>query len=299
MYGEWIGPYKNFIKWIDNNYKKLNFNFNNIFSNNFYIDINKKNEVIFKNFLQHYKETCMTFYYLNFSWGLSSGEYNFLSLYSRLFSALELEANGTRVGNIINNLSTEKVICNNILLMIDESDLSYHPKWQSKFIKCLINFLEYEFKGCNIQVILTTHSPIILSDIPNSNVVYLKDGKNIYEKSHNKTFAQNIYTLFNDGFFLETPIGKFAKHKIEYISQVLNSKGPKIDDKSINNIKKIIGFIGEPVKKYALENKLLKLEESYESDDLKHVMKKFDKLSSDDKTKLIKHIIDIKNQYKS
>lgn len=112
----------------------------------------------------------------------------------------------------------------NILLLIDELDLYCHPAWQQKLIYYLLEELRIQFAGKNVQLIFTTHSPIVLSDIPKSNTVYLRrsgDGKMLIDKPHNhyETFGSNIYKLFNDAFFLEKSgqIGEFAKRKIENI----------------------------------------------------------------------------------
>lgn len=208
LYTEWITPYKEFIYWLNRNYKEINFDFSqvnmNLLNNSYFlVDINEDNRKLFDEFFDLYRRTCGQFYYLNFSWGLSSGENNLLSLYSRLFSTLKIKTDGSRGDEVINNFSTGEIKCNNILLLIDEADLSYHPEWQRNFIYSLLRFLASVFYNCNVQVILTTHSPIILSDVPRSNVTYLKQGKNDSDNLHMETFGQNIYTLFNDAFFFE------------------------------------------------------------------------------------------------
>ena len=129
LYTNWLAPYKEFIDWLNRNYKKINFDFSevnmNLLNNSYFlVDINEANRKLFDEFFDLYRRTCRQFYYLNFSWGLSSGENNLLSLYSRLFSTLKIKTDGSRGDELINNFSTGEIKCNNILLLIDEADLS-------------------------------------------------------------------------------------------------------------------------------------------------------------------------------
>lgn len=155
-------------------------------------------------------------------WPLSSGEYNLLSLYSRLH---ELHNSMSK-----NHRSSEY----NIVFLLDEGESSLHPKWQQQYIKSIIDLTDDIFDNANIQIILTTHSPILLSDIPGDNVIYLnKDNK------HNqklKTFGSNIYNLYRHGFFLSGSnfgiLGDFATGKLKQIEEIIFKW-----EKKINNIK--------------------------------------------------------------
>ena len=59
---------------------------------------------------------------------------------------------------------------------------------------------------------IVTHSPFILSDIPESNVLYL--GREEASTVGN-TFGANIYDLLRDSFFLKSDIGELAHSKID------------------------------------------------------------------------------------
>ncbi|MDR0605667.1 MAG: hypothetical protein LBG80_15325 [Bacteroidales bacterium] len=106
-----------------------------------------------------------------------------------------------------------------------------------------------------MQIILTSHSPIIVSDFPKNNIIFLdtdKDCKCKVVKSitRENTFGANIHTLYKNSFFLNgLPIGEFAKVKIEQLFKKLQAGN--IDDK----IYKEIQLIGEPL----LKNQLMKL----------------------------------------
>lgn len=64
------------------------------------------------------------------------------------------------------------------IVIIDDIDLHLHPSWQRQ----VINAFRHIFP--NIQFILTTHSPQVLSNVPRENVFILKDFKLEPNKPH-------------------------------------------------------------------------------------------------------------------
>ena len=149
--------------------------------------------------------------------------------------------------------STEK----NIILLIDEIDLYCHPEWQRKFIKYMIDELTKQFNGYRVQIIFSTHSPIVLSDIPHENIIYLGQGKR--QSPQSQSFGQNIHTLLKDGFFIESTIGEFAKSRIQNTNDdldvyICNEKA--LSNKKYKEYKQIIDIVGEPIIKNHLNEKL-------------------------------------------
>ncbi|MGG7198540.1 AAA family ATPase [Clostridium butyricum] len=261
-----IDSYINIIDYLESNYEKLSISFDPFYEYKqdmrITINLNDSNEQIFKEFFKLYEETCFNHRYLRFSWNLSSGENNLLSMYSKFFSILNKNM------KVINNFETNNTECNNIIILIDEADMSFHPRWQQEYIKSITNFVKDIYKGCTIQIIITTHSPILLSDIPKSNVIFIKkeDGEVKIENNskHSETFAANISTLFYDSFFMENgSIGELAKDKI---NELIKAFTPEVENDSkkvvyptIKNILKLlnlktsdeiyglINIIGEPI----------------------------------------------------
>ena len=177
----------------------------------------------------------------------------------------------------------------NVLLLIDEIDLYCHPGWQQKMLYYLIDEARMLFRGKKVQIIFTTHSPIILSDMPKSNVIYLaRDEENnkcrIDEpKKHDETFGANIYKLFDDAFFLEEQgqVGEFAKRKIrsliDRLKPVQRDNGRFVYqyiDKNIAELEQEISLIGEPIIKDRLYTMLYKhkMEVGYEGEDIREKM---------------------------
>lgn len=110
----------------------------------------------------------------------------------------------------------DRIKYQNISLIFDEAELYYHPEYQRQFLYNLISILN----RCNlksikaINIIIVTHSPFMLSDIPISNVsCILKDDnkKSIYKKTNGNTFSANFYDLIQNQFFVEAPTGAIAE----------------------------------------------------------------------------------------
>lgn len=175
---------------------------------------------------------------LKFSWSeMSSGQFGFLTLFSRFCS-------------IIEQISDRKEY-NSYLLLIDEGDLYFHPQLQKDWLYHFIKIVDTLFNG-SIQILLTTHSPFVLSDIPNTNVTFLSRelNGNFIEglDGSPRTFAANISELLSNSFFIkEGLIGKFAKERINNIIRWLLTASPSEVFKERQELLRFIDLIGEPI----------------------------------------------------
>lgn len=104
-------------------------------------------------------------------------------------------------------------------LIIDEAEICFHPEYQRTFLTRLLTLLDrLEFNyGPYINILLTTHSPFLLSDIPESHILYMTENE---KEPVGKTFGANIYDLLNQQFFMSNTIGEFAAEKIGEVVQV-------------------------------------------------------------------------------
>jgi predicted ATPase len=146
------------------------------------------------------------------------------------------------------------------LLIIDEIDVYLHPKWQKDFFSILIQYLDLT-KSKIKHLILTTHSPFLLSDIPKQNIIFLdKDEKGNCKvvdglKEKKQTFGANIHTLLSDSFFMENGLmGEFAKSKIDRAIELLNQE--QLNEDELKYCEQIISIIGEPIVKNQLQRML-------------------------------------------
>ena len=93
-----------------------------------------------------------------------------------------------------------------------------------------------------VQLIIATHSPIILSDIPRGHVLYLENDEQVIHMKQQKirTFGNNIHTLFRDAFFLSKgTMGSFAERKINEIAQSLQGFKEQVPEDIYNIVEEI------------------------------------------------------------
>ena len=150
----------------------------------------------------------------------------------------------------------------NILFLFDEIDLYVHPNAQKKLISALITQVERLFQGRFVQIVISSHSPIVLSDIPNANTLYLMQGANnttvIREGDRGpQTFAANIPSLYRSSFFIEggIGIGDYALKLINEIAKELQEER-ELSQEQYEHYRGIISLIGEPILKKRLEEML-------------------------------------------
>lgn len=182
----------------------------------------------------------------SFYWtGLSSGEMFFLTVCSRIHYFITKK---------------REEAPKNYTLIIDEGELGLHPHWQKKYLNHIINFLN-EFKDKQIQLILTSHSPFLVSDLPKENVIFLEkeDTTGLCKVSKldsmKHTFGANIHTLLTDSFFMKGGlVGEFAQSKIDEVIKLLDK--PKLNEKETEHCEMIIAMIGEPIVKTMLQKLL-------------------------------------------
>lgn len=160
------------------------------------------------------------------------------------------------VYQVISNAGHRK----NFILFSDELEHELHPHWQKELIVIIINLFNKivaELKNeLFIHFITTTHSPFILSDIPNQNIVFLQGGKQVNAFDKKNTFGANIHTLLSDGFFMQNGLmGEFAKNKIEEVVKDLNSSNALSEEK-LKYIEQVISIVGEPILKRELQRML-------------------------------------------
>lgn len=110
-------------------------------------------------------------------------------------------------------------------IVFDEIELYFHPEMQRTFVSNLLDGLgQMKFKQLrSIQIMLVTHSPFILSDIPRENVLFL--GKDGYPKRIEDmcTFGANIHCMLKHSFFLYNgSMGEYAQNTIKKIVDKLN-----------------------------------------------------------------------------
>lgn len=170
---------------------------------------------------------------------MSSGEVAMINIFATVYSALK------------------KKTSESLLLIIDEIDAFLHPKWQQDILTHITSWINEskEFNKKKVQLVIATHSPIILSDIPKDNIIYLQ--KPFEAMLNNQlTFGANISALFYDSFFMEQgSIGAIARKQIQWaIDNIRNTNLGLADRKKLVYIIDNIGdkFLREKLKSYSV-----------------------------------------------
>lgn len=171
---------------------------------------------------------------------LSSGERQFMYTTSTLLYHL-LNLRSVRKGR-------PKYRCFNLVL--DEVELCFHPEYQRTFIfdfLRIIKLLNFQDR-CSLNVMITTHSPFILSDIPDTNILYLKDGHPENKSGLINPFAANVNDILKQSFFLNNGfIGKFAQRKIKRLVSFLSLADESRDSFNMKLAPALIEKVGDPL----------------------------------------------------
>ena len=105
-------------------------------------------------------------------------------------------------------------------VIFDEVELYFHPEMQRQFTNIMMKTLKSvkfsNIRGVNIMMV--THSPFVLSDIPDSNVLCLGE----VDKEATKTLGGNIMEMLSSSFFMNNSIGDVIKEEISEIVTLYN-----------------------------------------------------------------------------
>ncbi|MBF0126786.1 MAG: AAA family ATPase [Magnetococcales bacterium] len=113
-----------------------------------------------------------------------------------------------------------------VLLLLDEVETALHPRWQRKYLDILVRNLK--INGVQLQVILSTHSPFVVTDLPAQHYHFFTVNA---ERPPEKTFFANIHDLFKEGFFLDRPIsGALAEREMKGAFKFFRKASLILDD---------------------------------------------------------------------
>ena len=140
-------------------------------------------------------------------------------------------------------------------IVLDEIEVCFHPEYQRMFVTRVLDLLVDRLHlndAFDIHIWMTTHSPFVLSDIPEGNIVYMEDGHQltkdeIKEREILPTMAANVNDILHQSFFLEKGfVGEYARQKVLSLVTYLEENGNH-DDWTPEKAKLFIKEIGEPL----------------------------------------------------
>ena len=249
VFKDYVDDSNDFIDFISTNRKEIISHISSYNSNVLTLQLNDDSKELLKELLEKYNKIRLPFHFYEFDFNISTGEYYFLLLFCNLYKIKKDNNNEKR----------------NLLLLLDEAELSFHPRWQRDYINWLTQFINNVFKNDCVQIIIATHSPILLSDFPETNVLYLSREKGKYhikKEKNKKTFGSNIHALFLNSFFLENhgTMGSFAEKRINgVVSKILEDSEYDLADEDIYKLINSIGddILQDHIKSLASKTKML------------------------------------------
>lgn len=135
--------YTEVIDFLEQNEEKLPLK-----KNTLTIYVNKQNEEYLRQFIKCYFNTKATYDYLEINYGLSTGEYNFLNLFGNMHYMYWM----VKVKYVLHIADKNPALRSNsnILLLFDEADLSFHPRWQRYYVKWLVEYANQLWEGFHV-----------------------------------------------------------------------------------------------------------------------------------------------------
>lgn len=193
-------------------------------------------------------------------WSLSSGERQVAYVISNfVYHLVNI--------NSVHTITDEKVAGLPLLkykyvnVVFDEIELYFHPDLQRRFLSLIISALRNihieHIEGINL--LMVTHSPFVLSDIPRSNVLVLSKHKEI----SGETFCANIHDMLGQSFFMEYSMGQIAQEEIEEIFCRYN-RNQRINENDLKRYKYVASIVGDEYLHSILERAMKKLERQLE-----------------------------------
>lgn len=183
---------------------------------------------------------------------LSSGERQFIFTVS------------TAIYHILNlrSIDESRPKYRGINVVFDEVELCFHPEYQRTFVINLLRLVKAVNipSDCSLNIILVTHSPFILSDIPKDHVLYLKDGGVFHDNYASclvNPFAANVCDILKNDFFLNNGfMGAFAQKKIGALVSFLSDFENERESYDMSLAKNMIARVGDPLLKSHLKRML-------------------------------------------
>lgn len=155
------------------------------------------------------------------------------------------------------------------ILLLDEPENYMHPEMCRTFINELNNLLRQRSPESDFQVILSTHSPFMLSDVLSNQIIrmdYDNKGLCVISNTGKPTYAANIHSIMADSFFLKYTIGEqarlFLTEKFELFKDMQKRREhlTKADKKEISKMQELLPNIGDELIRHGMASIIDKLQ---------------------------------------
>lgn len=124
------------------------------------------------------------------------------------------------------------------VILIDEPELSLHPKWQSEVLSVYETLAEKN----NCQIIIATHSPHIIASANNESIRFLEknDEGNIRAMNDIQAYGRDIEWVLQQMGVEDTRLPKITK-RFEEIQALINSQEFDKADEALDKLEYVIG----------------------------------------------------------
>ncbi|WP_167014309.1 ATP-binding protein [Candidatus Pantoea multigeneris] len=180
----------------------------------------------------------------NVRWiGQSSGERAYFDIFSLIWHSI--------YKCTLNTDNSTTIIC------IDEPDVYLHPQWQVQFLSKLVKTLP-KITGGKIQIIFTTHSPLLLSDVPKQCISIMgQDTENTPQVPN--TFGANLYDLYAKVFGIGyQSMGSIAEHYTNKTLKILEKD--TLTESDLKHLLQAMDIIGDEIILFHVKEKLTAFE---------------------------------------
>ena len=136
------------------------------------------------------------------------------------------------------------------VLFFDEGDLCYHPEWQRSYIYDIVHMVD-SLRKKSVQIIVTTNSPFMLSDILREDVYTMFGYKSNNMEEFDpelQTYGQNIHMLLAHRFFLSNTMGKMSAETLTWLFRLFERY--QKTDKSEEDEERLKELQGEVIERF-------------------------------------------------
>ena len=136
---------------------------------------------------------------------------------------------------------------NNSVILIDEPEISLHPKWQQKIVKV------YEGIGENNQIIIATHSPHIVSSVKSESLKLLVKADNGIEilqgEEINGSYGYPVERVLTELMGVETPRDSEVQNMIKTLQNLVRDNKYETEEFKVlySEVKGLLGSLDEDI----------------------------------------------------
>ena len=182
-------------------------------------------------------------------------------------------------------------------IIVDEVEICFHPEYQRIFISKLLELLTRlrMNEKSKLSIWVVTHSPFILSDFPQSNIMYLENGEQKSAQGIINPFGANINDIIRQNFFLAQGfMGEFSRNCTKSLIHYLDPhEGDGFNDLpdiykfrewSSRTAKDFINQISEPMLRMQLQRLYRESKRISKEDKIQELYSEIERLRNEENT---------------